>query len=293
MSIDSLISRAMRGFREELRLYVVAVTSLAVAFLCLGAALLALQNLGAVAERWGKSGHITVYLRDGLEPAEITRLAAVLEGLREVDHVRVVSSEEARAEFLARTELGEDVAELGAEVFPASIEVGIVSGVTVEAIEKLAARIGALEGVSDVESYRGWFEQLASLLSAGKVGATVIAVLVGFCVFAVVGNTVRLSIARRRREIEVMKLCGATHGFVRGPFIVEGIVQGLLASALAVAALAAAFFALRAELNSAFSIFVGTEAVFLGPGLLALLVFSGAFIGATSSTLSLRRYLEI
>src|SRR5690606_7685560 len=116
-------------------------------------------------------------------------------------------------------------------------------GVSVAAIETLAARIGALEGVSDVESYRGWFERLASLLTAGRIFALVVAVLVGFCVFAVVGNTIRLSVARRRREIEVMKLCGATHSFVRGPFILEGIVQSVLASLLAIVALTIGFVA--------------------------------------------------
>jgi cell division transport system permease protein len=293
MSVRHVLTRAKRGFREEIRLYVVAVTSLAVAFLCLGAALLALQNLGAIADRWGESGHITVYLRDGLEPVEVARLSAVLEGLREVDHVRAITSAEAREEFLERSELGADLAELPPDVFPASIEVGLVPGVPVAAIEKLSARIGALEGVSDVESYRGWFERLASLLTAGRIGSIVVAVLVGFCVFAVVGNTIRLSVARRRREIEVMKLCGATNSFVRGPFILEGIVQGLVASLLSILVLSIAFLALRSDVDAALSMFLGTKSVFLGPGLVALLVLSGVSIGAASSTLSLRRYLEV
>jgi cell division transport system permease protein len=292
-SLRGVLARAKRGFREEIRLYAVAVTSLAVAFLCLAAALLALQNLGAIADRWGESGHITVYLRDGISPAEAARLSAVLEGLREVAHVRTVTSVEAREEFLARSELGGELADLPPDAFPASIEVGLVPGVPVDAIEKLAKRVGALDGVSDVESYRGWFERMEALLTAGKVGSIVVAALVGFCVFAVVGNTVRLSVARRRREIEVMKLCGATNAFVRGPFIVEGVVQSLSASLLAILALTAAFFALRSDVDAALAMFLGTKAVFLGPGLLALLVLSGVFLGATSSALSVRRYLEV
>jgi cell division transport system permease protein len=293
MSFENILARTKRGFREEIRLYAVAVTSLAVAFLCLAAALLALQNLGAIAERWGESGHITVYLRDGIGPAEVTRLSAVLEGLREVDHVREITSAQAREEFFARSELGAELADLSPDVFPASIEVGLVPGVSVAAIEKLSARIGALEGVSDVESYRGWFERLASLLTAGRLFAAVVAVLVGFCVFAVVGNTIRLSVARRRREIEVMKLCGATNSFVRVPFILEGLVQGFVASLVAIVALTIGFLAMRAEMDAALTMFLGTQTVFLGPGLLALLLLAGASIGAASSTLSVRRYLEV
>ena len=293
MRLKSVVSRALRGFREELRLYVVAVTSLAVAFLCLGGALLAMENLAAIADRFGESGHVTVFLRDGIGEAETARLAAVLEGLREVRDVKVVSSEDARAELFERTDLGPELAELTPDLFPASLEVGLLAGVRVDAIEALAARIGALDGVSDVETYRGWFEHFSSLVAAGRIFALVAAVLVGFCVFAVVGNTIRLSIARRRREIEVMKLCGATHAFVRGPFILEGIVQSLAATLLAILALALVFFAMRAEIDAALSMFLGVKAVFLGPGLLSLLALAAVVIGAASSTLSLRRYLEV
>ena len=73
--------------------------------------------------------------------------------------------------------------------------------------------------MSDVESYRSWFQKLDHLLWGARMLAVGLAVLVVFCVVAVIGNTIRLAVARRRQEIEVMKLCGATNGFVRGPFV--------------------------------------------------------------------------
>src|SRR5690606_1845212 len=106
MSLRGVVARAKRGFREEIRLHLVAITSLVVAFLCLGAALLALQSRDAIAERFGESRRVTVYLSEGVDDAEAARLAAVLEGLREVASVRTVSSAEAREDFLSRSGVG-------------------------------------------------------------------------------------------------------------------------------------------------------------------------------------------
>ena len=82
MDVKNAITRARRGLREERRLYIVAVTSLAVAFICLGATLLGVTNLDAAATRWGQSGRITLFLKDDADPQDIAQLRVVLEGLR-------------------------------------------------------------------------------------------------------------------------------------------------------------------------------------------------------------------
>ncbi|MBT8467277.1 MAG: ABC transporter permease, partial [Deltaproteobacteria bacterium] len=71
MDLKNAIVRARRGLREERRLYVVAVTSLAVAFICLGATLLGVTNLDAAATRWGQSGRITVFLKEGADAQDV------------------------------------------------------------------------------------------------------------------------------------------------------------------------------------------------------------------------------
>ena len=100
MDVKSAMTRAKRGLREERRLYVVAVTSLAVAFLCLGATLLGVTNLDAAATRWGQSGRITLFLKDDADPQDIAQLRVVLEGLADVSEVAHVTPDQARASFL-------------------------------------------------------------------------------------------------------------------------------------------------------------------------------------------------
>jgi cell division transport system permease protein len=274
-------------------LYIVAVTSLAVAFLCLGATLLGVTNLDAAATRWGQSGRITLFLKDDADPQDVAQLRVVLEGLADVSKVTHVTPEEARSSFLEDADVGADLSSLPAEVFPASLEVALVQGVTRERSESIASRLAQFRAVSDVESYRSWFQKLDHLLWGARMLAVGLAVLVVFCVVAVIGNTIRLAVARRRQEIEVMKLCGATNGFVRGPFVLEGMFQGLASALLAVLALLAGYLGLHESVDGTLAALTGSRVVFLSVWTLVALLAGGALIGAIGSAVSVRRYLSV
>lgn len=293
MDMKQLITRARRGLREEMRLYLVAVSSLAVAFLCLGGALLALTNLSAVAQAWGQSSRMTVYLRDGADAQDVTELRTLIEGLPEVREVEHLSSDEARAQFLEHSDVEAGLAALPAEVFPASLEITLAQDTAAPRAARIAERVAQFRAVSDVETYRGWFSRLESLLQAGRAIAGVLALLVALCVLAVIGNTIRLAVARRREEIEVMKLCGATDEFVRGPFVLEGTFQGFMSALLAVLLLMGGFLLVRDELDATVAALTGVRAAFLHPATLVALTLGGAAVGAIGSALSLRRYLAV
>ena len=282
----------MRGIREERRLYFVAVSSLSVAFLCVCGALLGVTNLGRLADRWGQTGRLSIYLHADSADSDVARLQAVLRELPEVSSVEHLTSENARALFLEHSDVEAEFGGLPAEAFPASVEVELKAGTPAARIEHIAARVSDFRAVSEVESYRGWFARLDSLLTAGRGLATALVLLVGLCVLAVIANTIRLAVARRREEIEVLKLCGATNGFVRGPFLVEGTFQGALAAAVSVILLLTGFVALQGSLDTVAAL-TGTRAVFLEVWMVLAVVFGGAFVGMLGSALALRRYLVV
>lgn len=293
MDLKSAFARASRGMREEAGLHLVAISSLTIAFLCLGTALLVIANLGALADSWGRSARMTVFLHDGAESQAISELRMALEGLPEARGVEHVTAAAAREQFLRDSELGAELEALPAEAFPASLEIELVAGVSGERLDAIAERVRRFGAVEDVESYRGWFARLESLLTAGRSIAMGMALLVVLCVMFVVGNTIRLAVAGRRDEIEVMKLCGASDGFVRGPFILEGAVQGTLSAIVALAILLFVFLVLRGHLDGTLAAIAGTRTVFLHPGIALALIVGGAMLGATGSALSLRRYLAV
>jgi cell division transport system permease protein len=109
------------------------------------------------------------------------------------------------------------------------------------------------------------------------------------CVLAVVGNTIRMSLAARMREIEVLHLVGATPEYVRTPFLLEGAMLGALGAAVAVFGLALLFFAFRAHFERSLGTALGLHPVFLPLQVLLMFVVGGAALGALGSATALRR----
>lgn len=293
MDTSTLLRRAKRGLREDLRLYLVAVSSLSVAFFCLGAVLLGVANLGQLEKAFGHSGRITVYLRDGAPAEQVEQLRSLLEEVPEVASVEHLTAAKAREQFLSRADVDVELASLPPDVFPASLEIALKPGSDPARASAISERVGRFGFVEGLETYRGWFQRISEILSAGRAIAVALALLVAVCALAVVGNTIRLAVAGRRQEIEVMKLCGATDWFVRGPFLVEGAFQGVLAAASALLLLLSAFLAMRGVLDSTFATLTGVGTVFLRPAMIFGIVIGGALVGALGSAVALRRYLVV
>ncbi len=293
MYLRTAIIRAARAMREDARLHLVAVASLTVAFLCLATSLWALANLSSVADALGRGARMSVYLRDGANEADVDRLRLTLEALPEVRSVEHLTPVQAREQFVRDADVDATLASLPADVFPASLEVELASGTTPAQLGAIAERVERFGAVEDVETYQSWFGRLDELLATGRVASTALALLVLLCVLFVVGSTIRLAIAGRRDEIEVLKLCGASDGFVRGPFLVEGAVQGLVSALLALVLLFIVFTAVRDQIDATVATLAGVRTVFLPPMIGLALLFGGALLGATGSAISVRRYLTV
>lgn len=293
MSLRAVLQRTQRGFRDDMRLHAVAVVSLIVAFLCLDTALLSVENLGRVAERWSRTQHLTVYLRADAREEDISQLRLSLEGLREVAKTDYVSPTRAREQFARQTRIAQSVAGLPDDAFPASLELELTAATDAARIDKLAQRLAQFSAVEEVETYRSFVGQFHTLLEAGRSGALVLALLVLVCVLAVIGNTIRLAVLNRKREIEVLKLCGATDAFVRGPFLVEGVLQAVMAASLSMVLLLFAYLVVRGRIETTLATLTGVTTEFLSPLTVLAVIALAGLIGGLGSALSLRRYLQV
>jgi cell division transport system permease protein len=279
---------------REWRLHVLSVFSLAVAFVCLGASLLVVTNLRAVEERWTRAGRASVYLKDGATQDEVDALRAALTRVQGVTSVRYVSSGEARTEFGQRELSSQgELAALPVEAFPASIEIDVAQDLPDAELADMIRKMKELPSVDDVETYQAWTERLGRLVRAGVAASAILAVVVLAAVLAVVGSTMRLALQRRRAEVEVLKLVGATDGFVRKPFVLEGSVQGALGAVGAVALLAALFLVVRGRFDDELASLVGVQPVFLPWHAAGGMVVLGALLGAAAALVSLRRLVSV
>ncbi len=284
--------RTWRAGRSDLRLHVLTVFSLAVAFVCLAASLLVVTNLAAVRDRWSRSGRATVYLRDGTSDAEAADVARALESTPFVKKVRLVTSIEARREVVS-DESDKALAALPPSAFPASLEVGFTDEVSVESLEATSLKLRALPCVETVETYQKWTERLTSLLGGGVTASLCLAAIVLAAVVSVIGSTLRLLLHRRRSEVEVLKLVGATDTFVRRPFVVEATAQGAGGALAALVMLGALFAIVRGRFDQELVSLLGVAPTFL-PWPVALgMVALGALLGAATAIVSLRRMVMV
>ncbi|HEY1957806.1 MAG TPA: permease-like cell division protein FtsX [Polyangiaceae bacterium] len=285
--------RAKRGLRREWRLHALSIFSLSVAFVCLATSLLVVTNLQAVEKRWSHAGRASIYLKDDATSADVAQLKDALAKVPGVNGVRYVSSGQARETFGKDEDPQGSLAALPAEAFPASIEVDVASDVTDESLTEIVAKLQKLPAVDDVETYQSWTDKLARLVRGGVAASAVLAVIVLLSVLAVVGSTMRFALQRRRAEVEVLRLVGATDRFVKAPFIVEGSLQGAAGAVGALAILGAMFLLVHSRVDGELAALFGVQPSFL-PWQFALgMVALGAILGAAAASLGLRRLVQV
>jgi cell division transport system permease protein len=275
-----------------MRVHLLSIFSLAVAFICLAAALLVVTNIAAVRDRWSRAGRATIYLRDGAGDAEVAAITAALESTAGVKKVRHVTPQEARREVMA-DEHDKALAALPTSAFPASLEVAFHDEVGDDELSAMALKLRALPAVETVETYQKWTERLSSLLGGGVTASACLAVIVLAAVVSVIGSTMRLLLHRRRVEVEVLKLVGATDSFVRRPFVIEGATQGAAGAGAAILMLGALFLIVRGRFDQELSALLGVTPAFL-PWHMALgMVALGGLLGAATALVSLRNMVRI
>ena len=286
--------RARRGMLREWRLHALSVFSLAVAFVCLGAALLVVTNLHSVEERWAHAGRASIYLKDSATLEDVETFKAALSKVPGVTGVRYVSSGQARSEFGAEESAGKGaLLALPVEAFPASIEINVLPDMSDAEIAEIVGKLKQLPAVDGVETYQAWTERLSRLVKGGVAAAALLALVVFASVLAVVGSTIRLALQRRKTEVEVLRLVGATDGFVKGPFVLEGGVEGAIGAVGALVLLGVLFLMVRGRLDGELAQLIGVEPTFLPWHIAALMVGVGALLGAAAAAMGVRKLAAV
>lgn len=289
--------QAARTVRASPVVQLVAVSTIAVALMVLGAVGLGLINLDRMVDRWRADADLVVFAAPRLPDAELPRLAATIAAVDGVAGTRALDRDAALADLRAAFPDDAPLLDgLDRALLPAVIEVRLAER-TPEARSAVAERLRALRGLDAVEAVDDGADLLARLervrTAAGAAGAVMAALAVLSVVF-IISNTIRLTLYARRDELEIMQLVGATDAFIRAPCYLEGAFQG---AAGAVAAALGLWLLWRAAPPDALmlgGLVEGPEAglVFLPAGLIAAGIAGAALVGALASHLATGRFLR-
>jgi cell division transport system permease protein len=258
-----------------------STATIAVALFVLGGFLLVTSNLERLSVEWSRTAELSVYLADEVtaeERAAVERMLAPGDVIADVEYL---SKDDAASRF---REIFPDLAggldAVAANPLPASYEARLEESVAAGRVEDLAGLLRNAPGVVDVRFDRAWLERLLTAVSVVRGIGLALGTMLTVAAALTVANVVRLALYARRAEIQIMDLVGAPTVYVRGPFVMEGILQGGLGALVALAALAAAFLAVRGRYLTPL-----VEAVNLPPArflpleLCAVLLVGGMLVG--------------
>jgi cell division transport system permease protein len=247
-------------------------------------------------DQWGA---ITVFIEPDASEEAIRALAEETREQAGVAGVEAVSPEQGMAEFRESSGFGAAIELLEENPLPWVLLVN--PAVLGEAGALLEARIGALMQwlqahplVDSVQYDHKWLQRLSRLLELGRAAVTVLSLLFGLAVIVVVANTIRLDVAARAEEIEILALVGAGNSFIRQPFLYSGLWYGLLGGLLALGLLQLCLFYLAGPLGRLLDAY-GQEISLRGfdaPQLVLLLLGSG-LLGLLGAWISVQRYLRM
>ena len=231
----------------------VSIATIAVSLFILGVFLTVSMSLNELMEGWASRVQLTLYLVEDASEADREEVERVLSLGVEIESFDFVSQDEAIARFQAYfPELDTLPDVLGSNPLPASFEVQVAADYRApDMVRTLARRLGTLGGVSEVDYDLLWIERLTGIIELVRIiGLSLGGALVVASVFTIF-NVIKLTVYGRQDEIGIMRLVGATHAYIRGPFLVEGILHGGLGGALALGLLYVAHqYLLREALRS-------------------------------------------
>jgi cell division transport system permease protein len=297
------IHEAFRALRRNAAPSMAAVVTTVVTVILLGVLIPIFQTTQSKSSEVRNQLQLRVYLYDDATKSEVAALRQEVRAIPHVESVRYLSKGDALAEF--RRDFDQQhrdvLEELHSNPLPANFIVKPDDAANLDQIRaSLSPPNSAGEPtflspiVSDVDDRQEEAQQIERVTGALKVVLTVITALLVVASLMLVGNTIRLSIYTRRREVEVMRLVGASRWFIRWPFMIEGVVVGFIGGALAILILWIGKVTIVDPLSDSFAFVAAQDQTTLSFPLLVGLLFAAAvLVSAIGSGITLRRFLKV
>ena len=269
-----------------------AVCMIVACLIIMGSFSLLAVNVDENLKRLEDENEFLVYIDESYTDAQIAELKRQVEAVDNVAQVDFYTREEAKAELLEKYGNNGLYAEMPDEVLRDRLSVRVVD---LERFSETVEAVCALPGVANHRAEGALAEGFVTVRNAVTALAYVLVAILAAVSLFIIANTIRLATFARRDEIAIMKMCGATDWFVRGPFVVEGLILGIMGALVAFLLQWAVYGAVcRAVISSgALALFDLVEFKAMWHWVLGVFLAAGAAIGALGSGFAIRRFLQV
>lgn len=271
---------------------IASISTVALSLFILGIFTCGVVNLDNLASNLESQVEVSVYLQDNLTTPEIMDVGKKLKVMPGLTKMEFVSKQEALQRFEQRLGDQKDMLQAldGNNPLPNAY---VLTFETPEQVKDTAATVTKFKGVDSVHYGQDVVEQIFKITQIIRIGGIILIVFLACATLFIISNTIRLTVFARRKEIAIMKYVGATNGFIRWPFLLEGVILGFIGAAIASACVLEFYLFVTGEVQNslAFLPIVPIVPFFykLAGGLFAV----GILVGAVGSAISIKQYMKV
>jgi len=293
--IGFVTRRVRSSLRELLWSHVLTAGTMAMSLFVFGSFMMLQENLQHFLTGLGDQIQINAYLQKGLGASDVQSLQGRIQTFPEVARARHISQEQAWLDFRAALGAQSSLLDgLPRDVLPPSFEIWLKPAYRDgPVVEDLANRLKKEKGITAVEYPQAWVDRLSLVVLAVQWTKWLLGGVLFMATFFIAGSMVKLAILARKDEIEIMQLVGASEELIQAPFVLEGVIQGVVAGAVSVACLWSLLRFLQRQVASSVGLFgAPAQLQFLDLKNIALLLVIGWLLGAAGSLFALRRFVR-
>ncbi|MDU1412157.1 MAG: permease-like cell division protein FtsX [Clostridium sp.] len=297
MKFDSFkysIKDAFKSIVRNKTLSIASIATVTATLFILGVITLTVANVNEIVDHLGSMVEVKVYLVDDVNDTSKKAIESKIKAIQGVNDVVYESKEQALENV--RGQLNDESGELSVgfeekNPFPASYTVKVDEPLTVDEVVKA---IDGMDGIDKIKDARSTIEKIASFTDSLKITAIVAFVIFILISLFLIGNTIKITVFTRKREIGIMKYVGATDWFIRWPFIIEGIILGIAGAFIAIILLNIGYAMLLNGMST--DMLFGFQLVsvsYVWKVVIWEFILCGVFIGSIGSILSMRKFLKV
>ncbi|OEU44452.1 MAG: hypothetical protein BBJ60_06855 [Desulfobacterales bacterium S7086C20] len=292
--IVSVLKRMKRNFVATPYLHLAATGTIGLCLLITGCFIILYTNLNDLIEVWQQDIRIVAYIKDGVSDRQRTLLAQTISKLNGVKEVSYTSKDEALTQLRQQMKHRSSLLDgLHTNPLPASFTIDLVESQKNRVnVTLLSRKINEFPEINDVEYAKAWLHRFSGFISFFRLASLVVGLVVFATTVFICSNTIGLTLYAQRDELDIMRLVGATDSFIKAPFYIQNLIQGLLGSLLAITLLFAVYNIFIAKIEAYGALMATWEVRFLSLTEVYELLLIGVVIAWLGSYISLKQFLK-
>ncbi|MCH3965874.1 MAG: permease-like cell division protein FtsX [Clostridium sp.] len=292
-TIRFFIENSFKSLKRNKTISIASAATVAATLFILGISLLAMLNIQQGILEVQSKVEVKIYLKDNITSGQKSDIENKIKSVDGVVSVDYETKKEAVDKF--RSQLGDQNKSLvnGLEKDNPLPNSYIIKVRTPETVSEVVNNIKGMQGIESIQDGRGIVDKIIKITRTIRwIGTIILVILVGVSLF-LIGNTIKLTVYSRRREIGIMKYIGATDWFIRWPFIIEGMIIGLAGAIFSDIILYYLYKVIYMKVSSSFLLMQLVSPQYVYTSILGIFIIAGILIGALGSILSIRKFLIV